>query len=278
MESLIVAAGVPFWYAVLIFFVLGVIIGSFVQVFVYRFNTGSSINTPSHCLSCRRRLRWFELFPVFSYLLLRGRCRTCAARIPIQDFLVETGFGLVIVSLLWYATSWVQFGYLVVVLGILLAISLYDLRHYIIPDILLVALALVFILQSIVAQWSLEKIALHALSVIGSFSFFFFLWSVSDGRWVGFGDAKLAAVLSIPLTPFFAFSMLVFSFWAGTLIMLTLLGIQYLYWAYTTRRVDKKHKSFTIEHKVPFAPFLILSFSIVYVYHYNIADVIVYVL
>jgi leader peptidase (prepilin peptidase) / N-methyltransferase len=277
MESLIASVLVPPWYAALVCFVLGAVLGSFTQVFVYRFNTGASINTPSHCLACGRRIRWYELVPVLSYTLLRGRCRSCSAKIPMQDFLVETGFGLLIFSLLWLTTSWVTFGFLVVVLALLLAISLYDLAHYIIPDALLVLLAGVFLIESVFARVSIEKIVFHCVAIAGSFLFFFLLWYISEGRWLGFGDAKLAAVLAIPLTPFFALSMVVFSFWIGTIVMLAIIAASYARFAYTTRHLDKKHKSFTIEHKVPFAPFLVLSFIVVYVFHFNLADFLVYV-
>jgi len=277
MESLIASVLVPPWYAALVCFVLGAVLGSFTQVFVYRFNTGASINTPSHCLACGRRIRWYELVPVLSYTLLRGRCRTCKARIPAQDFLVETGFGLLVASLLWVTTSWLQFGLLVAVLGVLLAISLYDLAHYIIPDMLLGVLGAFLLVVFMLTSPTIGQLILHALAIAGSFLFFFLLWYISDGRWLGFGDAKLAAILSIPLTPFFALSVLVFSFWIGTLVMAAAILVSYVRFVYTTRHLDKKHKSFTIEHKVPFAPFLVLSFVVVYIFHFNLADFLVYV-
>lgn len=278
MESLIASVLVPSWYAALVCFVLGAVLGSFIEVFVYRFNTGASINTPSHCLACGRRIRWYELVPVLSYLLLRGRCRTCKARIPWQDFVVETSFGLAVVSLLWLTTSWIEFGMLVLVLALLLAIALYDLAHYIIPDAFLGAVAGVLMVLTVATTvLRIESVIWHLLAVVGSFLFFFALWYISDGRWLGFGDAKLAAVLAIPLTPFFALSMIVFSFWIGTIIMLVLIAISYGRFAYTTRHLDKKYKSFTIEHKVPFAPFLVLSFVVVYIFHFNLADFLVYV-
>ncbi len=277
MEPLIATLTLPSWYVGLICFFLGTVLGSFVEVCVYRFNTGASINTPSHCLSCGTRIRWYELLPILSYTLLRGRCRSCSARIPIQDFLVETGFGILVLALLWLTTSWWSFGFLVVILALLLAISLYDLTHFIIPDVLLGVLAVVLVAQSLLTSFSIEDILLQLLAMAGSFLFFFTLWYISAGRWLGFGDSKLAAVLAIPLTPFFALSMVVFSFWIGTLLMLLLIALRYLRFAYTTKHLDKKHKSFTIEHKVPFAPFLVLSFVVVYVFHFTLADFLMYV-
>lgn len=277
MFSLITSLTLPLWYVVPLFFILGAVIGSFVEVFVYRYNTNVSINKPSHCLSCGKRLRWYELIPVLSYVVQRGRCTKCTARIPRQDFAVETMFGVLTLSLLWVADSWIQFGFMVVTLGVLLAIALYDSMHFIIPDALLVVLAGVFVVESIfLGTFSLEKIIWHIVAIAGSFLFFYSLWFLSEGRWVGFGDAKLAAVLSIPMTPFFAVSMITFSFWIGSVIMLLLIGVSYLRFVYTTKHVEKSRKSFTIQHKVPFAPFLVISYVVVQVFQYNLADFFVY--
>lgn len=279
MEPLIVSQTVPFWYMAMVIFLLGSVLGSFIEVFVYRFNTNASINTPSHCLSCGKRLRWYELIPVVSYIGLRGRCTRCTARIPREDFIVETSFGALVLSLLWLVTSWEAFTFMVVVLGLLLAISLYDIKHFIIPDTLLIALALVLFTQQVffLTDTFLHTILWHLIAMAGSFLFFFTLWFMSEGRWLGFGDAKLAAVLAIPFTPFYAVSMIVFSFWIGALIMVFLVLLSYLHFVYSTRYVDKKHKSFTMSNKVPFAPFLAASFLVVYLLGYNIADFLLYV-
>src|SRR5690606_22028608 len=79
----------PHLFYPLVIIAFGLVIGSFLNVVIYRFHTGRSLNDRSHCLSCGKTLRWFELFPIFSYLALRGRCRSCRSFIPYRYALVE---------------------------------------------------------------------------------------------------------------------------------------------------------------------------------------------
>ena len=74
----------------IIVFLYGIIIGSFLNVCIYRMPKGESVVTVgSHCMNCKHPLKWYDLFPVFSYLVLRGKCRYCGAKISIQYPLVE---------------------------------------------------------------------------------------------------------------------------------------------------------------------------------------------
>ena len=84
----------------IIVFLYGIIIGSFLNVCVYRMPKGQSVVTVgSHCMSCKHPLKWYDLFPVFSYLVLRGKCRYCGAKISIQYPLVELANGILYVLL-----------------------------------------------------------------------------------------------------------------------------------------------------------------------------------
>ncbi len=91
-------------FVVLIFF-LGLIFGSFFNVCIYRIPTEKSINyPPSHCGNCNTNLKWYDLFPVFSYLFLKGKCRYCGEKVSIQYPLVELLTGVV------FATLFLSFG------------------------------------------------------------------------------------------------------------------------------------------------------------------------
>src|SRR4051812_13157959 len=86
------------WYAFV--FVVGTLVGSFLDKCVGRLPFEKSLLWPgSRCDSCRQPIRWFDQIPLVGYLLLRGRCRTCAAGIPLRVFLVEFGTGLAFVGL-----------------------------------------------------------------------------------------------------------------------------------------------------------------------------------
>src|SRR3989338_6841366 len=96
----------------LVFFVFGLIVGSFLNVVIYRFNTAKSFGGRSACVSCQNKLCWYELIPLVSFLSQKGRCRNCKARISIQYPLVEFATGLIFVALFYKlsAPSGLSFG------------------------------------------------------------------------------------------------------------------------------------------------------------------------
>ena len=247
-------------------FALGLIIGSFLNVVLYRLHTGRSLKGRSHCLSCLSILRWFELLPLVSYLGLRGRCRSCRARIPSRYFLVEflTGAlfvvcwqtidGLIPVLLSWLAAS------------VLVLVFVYDMRHQIIPDeltvlLLVVAVSLIGYHYHLVG--SLTAVFDSFIAAIAATAFFGFIFFVSGGRWMGFGDVKLVFPLALFLPPILVFSMVLLAFYIGAAVSLCLLGIQAL-----SRRGQLPLPFFTqtltIKGAVPFAPFLIAGWLLTY--------------
>ncbi|HEY2882177.1 MAG TPA: prepilin peptidase [Pirellulales bacterium] len=95
------------WFLLLSLFVLGTIIGSFLNVVIYRLPAGLSLVRPgSQCPKCRRPIRWYDNVPIFGWLWLRGRCRDCGAAISIRYPLVELFIGLVFLALGW--NDWVR--------------------------------------------------------------------------------------------------------------------------------------------------------------------------
>src|SRR3989344_7311171 len=120
---------------IIIFFTLGLIIGSFLNVVIYRLHTGKSLGGRSTCMSCSTTLSWYELIPVFSFLGLKGRCKNCSTKISIQYPLVELATGLIFASLfLKLQTFGVSYVYYALMFSLLVVIAVYDLKHKIIPD------------------------------------------------------------------------------------------------------------------------------------------------
>ena len=118
---------------IIFFGLLGACIGSFLNVVIDRLPAGKSLAyPPSSCDSCQHRLSWLDMFPVFSYIFLRGRCRYCGAKIPIRVMLVELGTGLLTAFLyIHFRLVWmlpVSIGYS----AVLIAIGLIDLKHQLI--------------------------------------------------------------------------------------------------------------------------------------------------
>ena len=256
----------------------GIIIGSFLNVYIYRFHTGKSLMGSSHCLSCGTPLKPYELVPLFSYIFLRGRCRTCKAIIPSRYFLVELLTGVLFVTVVLVASDIVEMIFLLVLVTVLVVIAVYDFYHMIIPDELVLAiLAVVFInevylhvmgLPIIVFAWNLLATTLGSL-------FLWALWRVSKGKWIGFGDVKLVFPLGLAVGYQSVFSMIVLSFWIGAIVGIILLGIQKL------RKRGQPHLRFlpeelTIKSAVPFAPFLILGCLSVLFFEIDVVDLLIY--
>ncbi len=114
---------------------VGLMLGSFLNVCTLRWPTDESvIRPPSHCPGCGTRIRWYDNIPVVSYLILRARCRSCGAFISPQYPIVELATGLI------WAGSFMQYGLSVeglrgaLFLSVLLGIAITDARFYIIPD------------------------------------------------------------------------------------------------------------------------------------------------
>src|SRR3989344_148921 len=94
---------IEFYVLAFFFLCLGAIVGSYLNVLILRYNTGRSSQGRSSCMSCQKRLSWYELIPVLSYIVLRGRCRSCTSKISLQYPLVEGG--LAVLFLLVYQKS-----------------------------------------------------------------------------------------------------------------------------------------------------------------------------
>jgi len=118
-------------------FAIGAVVGSFLNVLIYRVPRRMSIVSPgSHCPACGGAIRWFDNVPILSWLLLRGRCRRCSARISARYPAVEALAGLIAAAtVLRYGVT--VAGFEAVVFGwISLALGLIDLEHQILPDVM----------------------------------------------------------------------------------------------------------------------------------------------
>jgi prepilin signal peptidase PulO-like enzyme (type II secretory pathway) len=262
----------PLWYQYTIVGVFGAIVGSFLNVYIYRFHTGKSLSGRSHCLSCGRTLTWFELVPLFSYLTLRGRCRTCRCGITARYFIVELLTGLLFIAAYSTVGSLYELLFLMVALSLLVVITVYDINHYIIPDILTAALTAAALLwygvRYAVLGESLEIVGLDVLGSLLGVGFFYLLWFMSQGRWIGFGDVKLAFPLGLMVGISQVFSMIVFSFWIGAAVSLCLVGLAYLQRG--KLRLHLRMANLTIKSVVPFAPFMIAGCLLVLFTHLNV--------
>lgn len=253
---------------VIIFFVFGLIIGSFLNVVIYRFNTKKSLGGRSACMSCQSKLTWYELIPLFSFLGLLGRCRNCKTKISIQYPLVELATGIIFAALFFKfqdiffistLTFTITYIYYVVMFSLLLVIATYDLKHKIIPD----NLSFIFGLLAFIGLFFFNHFGFyfHIPSVLEFLSGilialpFALLWLLSHGAWMGLGDAKLALGLGWFLGISMALSGVVLAFWIGTIMGLYLI-------------VSKK--GYGMKSEIPFAPYLVLGTFLAFILELNL--------
>ncbi len=181
-----------------IFFGLyGLVIGSFLNVLILRLPIKESITLKrSHCMTCGHTLSWYELFPLFSYIFLGGKCRHCKSHISIQYPLVEGANGIFYVILYLAGGMTVETVLYCLCASALLALSVIDWRTREIPigfNIFILLLGLVRLVTDI-GNWSQYVIGLFAVS-----GFLFLLFLITKGRGIGGGDIKLMAATGLLL-------------------------------------------------------------------------------
>lgn len=176
-------------------FLYGIIIGSFLNVCIYRIPKKENIaTTRSHCMSCGYQLKWYDLVPLFSYLALRGRCRKCGSRISVQYPLVEALNGILYLLVFWrYALSVDSLLYCLL-FSALIVLSVIDFRTYEIPvgiNIFILTLGLIRIVTDL-SHWLSYGIGLLSVSVP-----LLLIYLVTKGRGIGGGDVKLMAAAGL---------------------------------------------------------------------------------
>jgi leader peptidase (prepilin peptidase)/N-methyltransferase len=264
----------------LVFGLFGLIIGSFLNVVILRYGK-QGIGGRSACPSCGTPLRWFEMFPVASWLFLRGRCRTCRARISAQYPLVELATALLFAALgaAPFPADILHRMLFCAIAALLICIFVYDLYHKLIPDLWVYAfdaLALVAMGPILLAFAPDAPLWLYlAAGPIAALPLFA-LWLVSRGAWMGFGDVKLALGMGWLLGPALGFVAVMFAFVIGAVvsvgILLPMPAYRRMIARFTPRRSSPLAAAgFTMQSEVPFGPFLIASCLILwFAFLYNI--------
>ena len=239
----------PFFY--LIIFIFGLVVGSFLNCLIYRLALPSfslknlgGLRGRSFCPNCQHTLNWQDLIPLFSFIILKGKCRYCQQPISWQYPLVELATGILFILVVFYTSpNLLLTSYFLLVTCFLIIIFVYDLKYYIIPDKIIypvIILALIFNLQFLISkQFSIFNYSI--LSALGAAIFFLAIVLISRGKWMGVGDIKLAFFMGL----FLGFpNVLVALFSAIFLGAIIGLGL-----------VISGQK--TLKSEVPFGPFLV---------------------
>ncbi len=228
--------------------------GSFLNVVGLRWDK-KNFGGRSMCPNCKKILKWWELIPFISFLALRAKCGGCKASISWQYPAVEILTGLVFATIFNFQFSILQNLILITVFSIYIVITIYDLKHKIIPDELVYA---AIFLSLLIPIFFIHYSLLDWLSGPIIFAFFGLIWLISRGRAMGFGDAKLGLSIGLLLGAPLGFSAIILAFWIGALI-----SVIYLFF----------NKNLTIKSEIPFAPFIIMGAWISLIFHLDILHV-----
>ncbi len=204
----------PAYFTVLLYsfiFLTGIVIGSFVNVCILRLPKGESLIPGSHCVSCGHRLAWYDLFPLFSYLSLKGRCRYCGAKISCQYPIVEALNGVLYVIVFMANGIRLQSVIYCLMASALLVISVVDWRTYEIPlscNVLLLALGVIFCIID------RANVLEHLIGLVSVSAALYVLYLLSRGRAIGGGDIKMMAAAGLLL----GWKLILLSFFLGCIL------------------------------------------------------------
>jgi prepilin signal peptidase PulO-like enzyme (type II secretory pathway) len=263
----------------LLLFIFGIIFGSFFNVVSMRYDGDHFLLDPhiiggrSHCSHCGKTLRWFELVPLFSFLIQGGRCRRCKVRLSPQYPTVEFISGVIFVMVPWCvagfsaitAAGWPFSALWILAFLVLLLSSVIDIRTGIIPDELNVALGVIAVLLGIFSVAANTNATLmgpfsdilhiggsvwagRVVGAIFGFAFFEFLLLVTRERGIGMGDVKLALPLGLLFGWPDILPVIGFAFICGALAGVALIVL----------------KKKTMKATLPFGPFLAFSSACVF--------------
>ncbi|MCH7641071.1 prepilin peptidase [Patescibacteria group bacterium] len=259
----------------MLFFILiaGLVVGSFLSAYTYRAPRGKSVKKGrSYCDACKNPIAWYDNIPLFSFIILKGKCRDCNQKISWRYPAIEISTALIFVAIT-YALANCAIGprssdlcifygilgawampFLLLVATVLIAIFIIDLEHKIIPDEAVLALFAITVVVFILADTNTLFIRLLA-GFLASL-FLLLIHIVTRGRGMGLGDVKLALfggiILDWPQTATWLFV----SFVLGSIVGLVLIAL----------------KKAAFGKQIPFGPFLVVSLGIILFWGNTITD------
>ena len=244
---------------IILFAILGLAVGSFLNVCIDRLPQNKSIVLPpSHCEACQHKLATKDLIPVFSYLRLRGRCRYCQASVPRRLFWVELATALIFALLCWHYGLSAELGVMIFYACLFIVIFVVDLEHGLILNKvvypgMVVALLLALLPRPWLTQWIVTGVANAAIGGAIGFALFLLIAIVSRGG-MGWGDVKLAALIGLATGfPLVFFSIIMGAIFGGIVAVALVIA--------------KKRKR---RQTIPFGPFLAVAAMVTLLWGSNI--------
>jgi leader peptidase (prepilin peptidase)/N-methyltransferase len=246
-------------FLIIIFAVLGLAVGSFLNVCIDRLPSKKSIVfPPSHCEACQHKLSAKDLIPVFSYLRLRGRCRYCQASVPRRLFWVELATAVIFALLCWHFQLSPELGVMIFYACLFIIIFVIDLEQgLILNKVVYPTMVVAFLLALYPWPWLSDSMVMRvAYAALGGgigFVIFLLIALVSRGG-MGWGDVKLAALIGLATGFPLVFLAVIMGAILGGIVAVALM-------------IAKKRKR---REAIPFGPFLALAAMVTLVWGSNI--------
>ena len=233
----------------IMFFILGLVFGSFFNVLALRIPVKESIINPSsHCDKCGHRLKWYELIPVISFIIQKGKCRNCQTKLSLLYPFSELALGLLfMVSFYTFGFSY-EFIIAIILSSVMILVTVSDLMYMMIPDrfifipiILILLIKLVFL--------GLKPFLLSVFSGFVCFTIMYLIMKFGEfifkKECLGGADVKLMILSGVALEPFLSLLVIILASFVALPVSLLLLY---------------KHK----ENIIPFGPFLVIGILVIF--------------
>ena len=247
----------------IMFFILGSVMGSFYHVLATRLSNGLSIlKPPSHCEKCNHKLKWYELIPIISYIIQGGKCRECKAKMSISYLLIELCTGILFAVCFHVFDLTLQLLVALIFVSTLIIVIVSDIEYMIILDEVLIFSIFSIIIIDII-DIGLYETAEKVLAGIGGFITMLVIKKLGDAIFkqesLGGGDIKLMFLIGLVIGYPMAVTNIFFATFIAFPIALLLL-------------ISKK------DNIIPFGPFLSMAAIILYIWGLTFTDIINFIL
>lgn len=208
-----------------IVFLFGIIFGSFFNVCIYRIPKGENIAfPPSHCAKCEKELKWYDLFPIISYIFLRGKCRYCKDKISIRYPIVELLTGLVYVILFYKFGLTLDFIKYVALISFLIIAAFIDfdtMEVYFSLSLVGLAGGITFSIVSIIQGALVKDIVVSMAIPLIIFGMLIFFTRKMQG--IGTGDLEILIIISLYVNCKMIIATIMFSIVMGGIVSIILI-------------------------------------------------------
>ncbi|MBU0982147.1 prepilin peptidase [Patescibacteria group bacterium] len=241
-------------FNLLVCFILGLIIGSFLSVLISRLHSGEKgiLVGRSHCPKCKKTLKANDLIPLVSYLATKGKCRYCKKEISPWYPMLELSTGITFGVLYLYSLDPITWAFQAILFTVLLFIFFYDIKYQEIHDAVMLPAILFALIYSLIFGDVISSLIGAGIAV----GFFGLQYVVSRGKWIGSGDLRIGAFLGLMLGWEQTILAIVSAYIIGSIVGIFLL---------TTKKVNRNSA-------VPLGPFLVIGTTISFFYGHKLIE------